>query len=91
MPELPEVETIAASLRKKAVGLVIAGIDLFLPRLLRGDAAVLEKYKGTKITGVRRRGKMLLIACGEDLHLLFHLKMTGGALLFGWLMYLFTL
>lgn len=78
MPELPEVETIAASLRKKAVGLEIAGIDLFLPRLLRGDPAALEKYERKKITGVRRRGKMLLIACGDGLHLLFHLKMTGG-------------
>jgi len=78
MPELPEVETIAASLRRKIIGLEIAGIDLFLPKLLRGDAAALEKYKGKKITGVRRRGKMLLVDCGKDLHLLFHLKMTGG-------------
>jgi len=78
MPELPEVETIAASLRRKAVGLEIAGIDLYFPGLLRGDSAELEKYRGKKITGVLRRGKMLLIACGEGLHLLFHLKMTGG-------------
>ena len=78
MPELPEVETIAAGLRKKTVGLEIARIDLFLPRLLRGDPAALERYRRKKITGVRRRGKMLLISCGDGLHLLFHLKMTGG-------------
>jgi len=78
VPELPEVETIAASLRRRIIGLEIAGIDLYFPGLLRGDAAELTKYRGKKITGVLRRGKMLLITCGANHHLLFHLKMTGG-------------
>jgi formamidopyrimidine-DNA glycosylase len=78
MPELPEVETIAASLRKKIVGLTIAEIELFLPKLLRNDdATALRKFRGAAVTGVKRRGKMLLLACSGDLHLLFHLKMTG--------------
>ena len=77
MPELPEVETIAASLRKKIVGLEIEEIELFLPKFLRGDAGELQRFKGQKIIGVRRRGKMLLLSCEDDLHLLFHLKMTG--------------
>ena len=78
MPELPEVETIASGLRRKAVGLKIARIELFLPKLLRGDPAELGKYEGKEITDIRRRGKMLLFACGTGHHLLFHLKMTGG-------------
>jgi len=78
VPELPEVETIAASLRRKVVGLRIAALELYDRRLLRGEAAELAAFRGKKITAVRRRGKMLLIACGGDLHLLFHLKMTGG-------------
>ena len=78
MPELPEIETIAAGLRRRAVGLTIARIELFLPKLLRGDPAELESFKGKRITDVRRRGKMLLVDCGARHHLLFHLKMTGG-------------
>jgi len=77
MPELPEVETIAASLRKKIVGLEIEEIRLFLPKLLRGDAAELQRFRGRRITAVRRRGKMLLLSSENDRHLLFHLKMTG--------------
>jgi len=77
MPELPEVETIAASLRPKIVGLKIAEIRLLLPKLLRGDPEDLRKLRGRRIEGVRRRGKMLLMSCDGGLHLLFHLKMTG--------------
>jgi formamidopyrimidine-DNA glycosylase len=78
MPELPEIETIASGLRRRALGLTIARIDLFLPKLLRGNPAALESFKGKTITDIRRRGKMLLISCGKGRHLLFHLKMTGG-------------
>jgi len=78
MPELPEVETIAASLRRRIVGWKIDKIEVFLPKLLRKtDVAGLRKFKGKKIIGLRRRGKLLLIACENDLFLLFHLKMTG--------------
>ena len=77
MPELPEVETIAASLRRKIVGLTISDIRLLLPKLVRGEAKDLRKLRGKKIEGVRRRGKMLLVSCEGGVHLLFHLKMTG--------------
>jgi formamidopyrimidine-DNA glycosylase len=77
VPELPEVETIAASLRPKIVGLRIAEVRLLLPKLVRGDAADLLKLRGKRIESVRRRGKMLLVSCEGGVHLLFHLKMTG--------------
>ena len=77
MPELPEVETIAAGLRRRAVGLRIREVRLLWPKLLRGNPEELRALEGRRISGVRRRGKMLLVSCGEDLHLLFHLKMTG--------------
>jgi formamidopyrimidine-DNA glycosylase len=78
MPELPEVETIAASLRRKIVGLPIADIHIFLPKLDRGRGAIdLRKYSGRKVLDVRRRGKMILVTCENGLCLLFHLKMTG--------------
>lgn len=77
MPELPEVETIAASLRPKIVGRRIAEIRLLLPKLLRGDPEELRTLRGRRIEGIGRRGKMLLVSCEGGVHLLFHLKMTG--------------
>jgi formamidopyrimidine-DNA glycosylase len=78
MPELPEVETIAAGLRRNLPGLIIRDIALHDPQLLRGSgAAALKNLRRREITNVRRRGKMLLISCRGPIHLLFHLKMTG--------------
>jgi formamidopyrimidine-DNA glycosylase len=77
VPELPEVETIAASLRPKIVGRRIAEVRLLLPKLLRGDPGDLDRLRGRRIKSVRRRGKMLLVSCDGGVHLLFHLKMTG--------------
>ena len=77
VPELPEVETIAASLRPKIVGRRIAEVRLLLPKLLRGDPAGLRMFRGRRIEDVRRRGKMLLVSGEGGVHLLFHLKMTG--------------
>lgn len=78
MPELPEVETIAAGLHRKAAGCVIEDVRLFLPKLLRaGAASALDGLRGIRILGVGRRGKLLVISCEGDRRLLFHLKMTG--------------
>ena len=83
MPELPEVETIAAGLRSRVVGLVIRRVDVSLPKLLRATtAADLESLAGAAVTGVRRRGKILIFECGPR-NLLFHLKMTGRFLWVG--------
>lgn len=76
MPELPEVESIARSLRRKVVGLRIAGIDCLWPKLLRGDPEELTALTGQTVVSVGRRGKHLLLACGDRV-LVFHLKMTG--------------
>mgnify|MGYP001565667273 CR=1 FL=1 len=78
MPELPEVETIARSLAPRIKGRVIAGIDLIYRPLLRtGGRKGLEALRGRRVSGVRRRGKMLLAECEGARALVFHLKMTG--------------
>jgi formamidopyrimidine-DNA glycosylase len=84
MPELPEVETIARTLEPAIRGRVIAGIELlFRPLLRRGGRKVLAGLEGRRVLGVRRRGKMLLIACESARTLVFHLKMTGQFLFAG--------
>lgn len=78
MPELPEVETIARSLAPRITGRRIAGIDLLYKPLLRtGGKKGLAVLCGRRVLGVRRRGKMLLVACEGARTLVFHLKMTG--------------
>jgi formamidopyrimidine-DNA glycosylase len=78
MPELPEVESIAISLRKAIRGRTISGLTLRRAALLRrGRPADLKPLVGRAITGVRRRGKHLIVEAG-DLVLMFHLRMTGG-------------
>jgi formamidopyrimidine-DNA glycosylase len=78
MPELPEVETIARTLEPAIRGRIIAGIELLYRPLLRtGSRKGLDALRGRRVLWVRRRGKMLLIACEGGRTLVFHLKMTG--------------
>jgi formamidopyrimidine-DNA glycosylase len=77
MPELPEVETVAAGLRAAVAGRRIRGVCCRLPKLLRETRPEdLAALAGRRITAVRRRGKILIIEA-ESWALLIHLKMTG--------------
>lgn len=79
MPELPEVETIACTLRPKAVGRRIAAAEVFLPKVIKEPDAgqFVKTITGLKITGLKRRGKFLLFYLSEAYILVIHLRMTG--------------
>ncbi len=87
MPELPEVETIARTLRPLVQGACIQDASLFLPRTLDmsgGGSLPLESLHGKSITDVQRRGKLVLLMLKGQSHtphdasiLAVHLKMTG--------------
>jgi formamidopyrimidine-DNA glycosylase len=84
MPELPEVETVARSLRPLVEGREIAGLRVLDPKLVRGGCGCrLEDLEGRRILGVGRRGKMILVECESGFGLVFHLKMTGQMLVVG--------
>ena len=83
MPELPEVETVAADLRPHLLGRTIVSCDVRFPTIVRHPdperfAAVLT---GRRIEAVTRRGKYLfhrLDGClDEPTLLVVHLGMTG--------------
>ncbi len=82
MPELPEVETVARSLRQPLEGRTIVGVLVNWPRTLalpRGQDAGDEfrrRLVGRRIAAIGRRGKYVVIALDEG-HLLIHLKMSG--------------
>jgi len=79
MPELPEVEHAARSLRRWLADGPIVRAWAGPTRLLRGGDHRLfaRKLRGRSIVSVERRGKLLLLSFDEDVGLLCHLGMTG--------------
>lgn len=81
MPELPEVETVARSLRRRIVGKKITAVERSDKTLRRGlKLAELEHLVGGKITAVERHAKFLLLHADNGWSVLAHLGMTGQML-----------
>lgn len=78
MPELPEVETIARTLRPQLIGRTILEADVLWARTVAAPSAknFKEQIKGQQIREVSRRGKFLTLRL-STLHLLIHLRMSG--------------
>jgi formamidopyrimidine-DNA glycosylase len=95
MPELPEVEQMVRALRRVLVRRRIVASEILLPKLVprASQAAFNRKLRGARVTGVRRRGKFILIDLdqakmpaagratgtrrGSGNVLIVHLRMTG--------------
>jgi formamidopyrimidine-DNA glycosylase len=79
MPELPEVETIAADLRPHLVGRTIVRCELLFPTIVRHPEpeVFVDSVVGQQITSIGRRGKYILIRLVDDLVLVVHLGMSG--------------
>jgi formamidopyrimidine-DNA glycosylase len=82
MPELPEVETVARTLRPRLVGHRILEVDASgLPLRRPIDLARLRAAcAGARVAAVRRLGKYLLIDLSSGQVLIVHLGMTGRLL-----------
>src|SRR6202165_3051180 len=76
MPELPEVEALADHLRRHAVGLTIARIDVSAFSVLKPSAPPISLLHGQTVTAANRWGKYLGMQAGE-LHLITHLSRAG--------------
>jgi formamidopyrimidine-DNA glycosylase len=81
MPELPEVETIARTLRPQLVGRKILEADVRWTRTVAMPSAkkFKEQIQGQKIVEVSRRAKFLNIQL-TAYNLLIHLRMSGDLL-----------
>jgi formamidopyrimidine-DNA glycosylase len=82
MPELPEVETIARTLRPQLTGRTILGAELSWARTLAvpSPRAFKRRIQGQQIMDVGRRAKFLNLRLSRD-SLLIHLRMTGDLVL----------
>lgn len=77
MPEMPEVQGLVAFLGERTVGRTITRTSV-------GTIAALKTYDppntalhGAEITASTRLGKFIVLSCGDDLHLVFHLAKAG--------------
>jgi formamidopyrimidine-DNA glycosylase len=81
MPELPEVETIVRCLRRRLSGLQVEAVRLIFPPIVRNrKRSDLQRFKGQRVNGLRRRGKLVLLDFSGGLTMIVHLKMTGQLL-----------
>jgi formamidopyrimidine-DNA glycosylase len=81
MPELPEMEIVARRLAGELPGQVIESVLTPGLNALKTFDPPISALEGATITGVRRRGKLLLLEAGE-LTLLLHLMSAGRLMLY---------
>jgi formamidopyrimidine-DNA glycosylase len=76
VPELPEVQALADFLTDRAVGRVVARVDVAAISVLKTYDPPLGSLHGLEVTGVVRRGKFLDLDV-SGLHLVIHLARAG--------------
>jgi formamidopyrimidine-DNA glycosylase len=77
VPELPDVETYLAALEPRIVGTTLERVRLASPFVLRSVDPPITHAAGTRVTGLRRVGKRIVIALSGDLFLVLHLMIAG--------------
>ena len=77
MPELPEVEVTRRGLARQLAGRRISAVEVREPRLRWRVPEDVLALAGRTVRAVRRRGKYLLLDCGDGA-ILVHLGMSGS-------------
>ena len=77
MPELPELEVMREILARCVVDRPIVHARTFHPGILKTIDPPLSALEGRAFRRVSRRGKHLVLSCGDDLHWVVHLMLAG--------------
>jgi formamidopyrimidine-DNA glycosylase len=77
MPELPEVEALAAYLRERAAGRTVDRIEVAAISALKTYDPPVSAVAGQEIVDASRHGKFLDIRFANDIHLVVHLARAG--------------
>jgi formamidopyrimidine-DNA glycosylase len=77
VPELPEVEALAAYLRERAVGHVVERFEVSSFSALKTFDPPPTAIAGLTVTTAGRHGKFLDVGLGPDIHLVVHLARAG--------------
>ena len=76
MPELPEVQALVDYLTERAVGRVVARIDVAAISVLKTYDPPLQSLQGLEVTGAARHGKFIDLDV-SGLHMVIHLARAG--------------
>ena len=77
MPELPDVTVYIEALEPRIVGTTLERARLASPFLVRSVDPPLTHAFGTKVLGLRRLGKRIVLELSGDLFLVIHLMIAG--------------
>ena len=80
MPELPEVETIRRELERDIVGKRVKTVEVTNNRAIKKHTnrkQFIGRVQGTKVTGIERKGKYLLLKLDTGELLVVHLGASG--------------
>ncbi|GAB1688509.1 Fpg/Nei family DNA glycosylase [Krasilnikovia sp. M28-CT-15] len=77
VPELPEVEALAAYLRERAVGHAVQRFEVASFSALKTYDPAPGAVAGLTLTGAGRHGKFLDVHLGDEVHLIVHLARAG--------------
>jgi len=77
VPELPDVVVYLDALAPRIVGTTLERVRLASPFLVRSVDPPLTHAFGTKVLGLRRLGKRLVLELSTDLFLVIHLMIAG--------------
>jgi formamidopyrimidine-DNA glycosylase len=77
MPEMPEVQGLTRFLGERAVGRTITRTSVAAIAALKTYDPQITALHGAEITKATRLGKFIMLSCGDELHLVFHLAKAG--------------
>jgi len=77
VPELPDITVYIDHLETRLVGQTLEHVRLLNPFVLRSVTPPIAAAEGTKVTGLRRLGKRIVIELESELFLVLHLMIAG--------------
>ena len=77
MPELPDITVYIDHLETRLVGQTLEHVRLVNPFVLRSVTPPIAAAEGTKVNGLRRLGKRIVIELESELFLVLHLMIAG--------------
>jgi len=77
VPELPDITVYIDHLETRLVGQTLERVRLLNPFVLRSVTPPIAAAEGTKVTGLRRLGKRIVIELESELFLVLHLMIAG--------------
>ena len=77
MPELPDVTVYCEAIAERVVGSKLLGVRLASPFVLRSVDPPLAAAAGSRVLGVSRLGKRIVVELEGDLFLVVHLMIAG--------------